>query len=348
MNKKNDEEQSSLEVTVERERPNNFISSLLYSRATVFYPALKLTESMKKRLVEIAESGGTNLNTPLGTTNINSYGKDLRVNLYGDYLLQPHRDILETLLAFATTIRLNDKSYEEGAKMSWGDIFKIIPNGHMCGNEHYNDGFDSIIDRSAVVLSTSMYDLAKRLNLTPHPSNYEIIERRLVQLTSAFLMVEEIDKDGDCVDRRMVKFIQDIRFFHDPSKNKRHSISAKNKTNHIFVVLDQRLLAAIRDHGYFYRLEQKKMVKYRSPSTRSFLKFVLTNKLSFLSGKQINWLIDQYLNSMPIPLSNPSRMRTTIREDVLKHAVSIEADFDFQVKADDEGVIRLYKVSDEA
>ncbi|MDT9702275.1 hypothetical protein, partial [Streptomyces sp. P17] len=68
---------------------------------------------------------------------------------------------------------------------------------------------------------------------------------------SAFLLVEEKDEHGKCIDRKVVRFIQDIRFVHDPMKNKRKGTS-QNKTNHIFVVLDHRLLAAIRDHGYFF------------------------------------------------------------------------------------------------
>ncbi|MFL7013656.1 DNA mismatch repair protein [Enterovibrio norvegicus] len=336
---------SALEVTHQESRPNNFISSLLYTRATVFYPALKLTETMKKKLVEVAESGGTNLDIPLGSSRINSYGKDLVVNLHGDYLLQPHRDILENLLAFATTIKLNDASYDSGAQITWKTVFETVEKGNP--SETQEDGFDSFIDRSAVVLSTSMYALAKHINLTPHPTNYKVIERRIVQLANASIIIDELDENGVVKDKKLVKFIQDFRFYHDSSKKKNPKVSTSNKTNHVFVVLDRRLLSAIRDHGYFYRLEQVKMTHYKTPTLRSFLKFCLTNKHSFLSGKQLDWLIKQYLESIPVPLSNPSRMRTSLRKDILKNAVLIEADFGIQFRPDDQNNIRVFIVENQ-
>ncbi len=65
---------SQSNVIEEQDRPNNYISSLLYSRATVFYPAAKITESMKNKLIEVAESGGTDFESPLGKIDIKSYG----------------------------------------------------------------------------------------------------------------------------------------------------------------------------------------------------------------------------------------------------------------------------------
>lgn len=330
---------TELKITEEQDRPNNYISSLLYSRATVFYPAAKITEAMKSKLIEVAESGGTDFENPLGKMDINSYGKNLTINLHGDFLLQPHRDILEALLAFATTIKLSDESYLEGKKISWDDILSTIFNGNNAKIK--NDPFDSKIESDAVVLSSSLYDLANNLNLEPHPSNYRIIERRLSQLLSAFLLVEEKDEHGKCIDRKVVRFIQDIRFVHDPMKNKRGGAS-KNKTNHVFVVLDHRLLAAIRDHGYFFRVEQKKISKYKEPSIRSFLKFMLTNNVQFLSGKKLEWLIEQYLLSIPVELSNPRRMKTSLKNNLLKYRNHILEDFDIIIKQDESKVYRIY------
>ncbi|WP_217529302.1 DNA mismatch repair protein [Vibrio metschnikovii] len=330
---------SQSNVIEEQDRPNNYISSLLYSRATVFYPAAKITESMKNKHIEVAESGGTNFENPLGKIDIKSYGKNLTVNLHGDFLLQPHRDILEALLAFATTIKLSDESYRKGKTLSWDDIFITIFNGNNA--KINNDSFDSKIESDAVVLSSSLYELANNLNLEPHPSNYRIIERRLNQLLSAFLLVEEKDEDDKCIDRKVVRFIQDIRFVHDPMKNKRKGTS-QNKTNHIFVVLDYRLLAAIRDHGYFFRAEQRKISKYKEPSIRSFLKFMLTNNVQFLSGKKLEWLIGQYLLSILIEPSNPRRMKSSLKNNLIRYKNQILEDFDVMIKQDESNIYRIY------
>lgn len=330
---------TELKITEEQDRPNNYISALLYSRATLFYPAAKITEAMKKKLIDVAESGGTDFENPLAKIDINSYGKNLTVYLHGDFVLQPHRDILEALLAFATTIKLTDESYSEGKKMSWDSILSTIFNNSNARIK--NEPFESTIDSDAVVLSSSLYDLANNLNLDPHPYNYRIIERRLSELLSAFLVVEEKDEHGICIDKKIVRFIQDIRFVHDPMKNKRGGAS-KNKTNHIFVVIDHRLLAAIRDHGYFFRAEQKKISKYKEPSVKSFLKFMLTNNVKFLSGKKLEWLMEQYLSSIPVQLSNPRRMKSSLKNNLIKYKNQMLEDFEVMIKTDESGVYRMY------
>jgi hypothetical protein len=332
-------------VTDEKQRPNNHISSLIYTRATVFYPSTKMTDTMKHRLMDVAGSGGTDIDKPLGSSKIKAYGKDLIVDLHGDYLLQTHRDILDCLLAFAKTIKLSDEAYESGKVMTWQNIFDTVGDGSPSTTTQ--DGFDSVFGRGSVVLSTSMYDLAKNLGITTHHSNYKIIERRIMQLASAMLVVSEIDEEGKVVDRKTVRIIKDFRFYHDKSKVKNQGIAKNNTTNHLFVVPDERLLQAIRDYGYLYRLEQAKFTHYRTPSLRSFLKFVLTNKGSFIHGKTLKWLVNQYIDSMLVEMSNPRRVRSTLIKDVLKQAVQIEEDFNIQFRTDPlDNVVRAYVVQD--
>lgn len=341
---KTNKKPGTLTVTDERQRPNNYISSLIYTRATVFYPATKLTDTMKNRLMEVAGSGGTDIDNPLGTSKINAYGKDLIVDLHGDYLLQTHRDILDCLLAFGTIIKLSDDAYTSGKVMTWQNVFDTVGDGSPSTTTQ--DGFDSVLGHGSVVLSTSMYDLAKNLGITTHHSNYKIIERRIMQLASAVLVVSELDDEGNVVDRKTVRIIKDFRFYHDKSKVKNQRIAGRNKTNHLFVVPDERLLQAIRDYGYLYRLEQQKFTHYRTPSLRSFLKFILTNKGTFIHGKTLRWLINQYLTSMLVELSNPRRVRSTLIKDVMKQAVQIEEDFNIQFRTEpSDNIVRAYIIN---
>ena len=86
--------------------------------------------------------------------------------------------------------------------------------------------------------------------------------------------------------------------FVEHAKIQRSKKSSKNLTNHVFLVPDMRLLQAIRDHGYYYRLEQHKMTNYSKPSVRSFLKYITTHKAEFLHNKKFEWALDSYIQSI--------------------------------------------------
>lgn len=318
---------TKLTVTDEENRKNRFISSILFSRATIFHPASRLTSSMQNKLINIAKSGGTNPNQPLESVKISSYGKDFQVDLHVDYLLQPHRDILETLLAYARTIQLDEESYDLGARLTWKQIFNTIGEGVISGSQA--DNFDSFIDREATVLSMSMYDLAKRMGVATTRANYDQIERRIVQLSTAHLIINELDEHGKIISKKPLSFIQDYRFYCDKTKHKnRHNNN--NLTNHVFVVPDMRLLQAIRDHGYYYRIEQYKMAHYTKPSVRSFLKYITTHKSTFLNNKTLEWAIDSYIESIASKVSHS--FRSDLRRDLLTNAVLIEQDFGLQFR----------------
>lgn len=333
---------NNLEVTIQELRANSFISSLLYSRAAIFYPANRLTKGMEKKLIEVAESGGTNPENPLGSTVIKSYGKRLEVNLHGDYLLQPHKDVLEAVLAFADTIQLSEESYKAGASIKWKDVYATIPNGSKANAR--DDEFDIISDSSSVVLSIGLYKLSKKLGYSNPADSYLLIERRLMQLTSAFLYVYELNESDSRINKRLVRFVEDIRFYHDPSKVTRADAS-KDKTNHLFLVVDKRLLAAIRDFGYAYRLDHHKMAKYRTPSLRSFIMFMRTHKPKFLHGKELDWLIKLYINSIPVSISNPRKMLAAIRNHVIKNANDVATDFGVYIKKNELGEWKMYALN---
>lgn len=319
---------TNLTVINEEDRKNRFISSILFSRATIFHPASRLTSTMQNKLVAIAKTGGTNPNQPLESVKINSYGKDFRVDLHVDYLLQPHRDILETLLAYAKTIQLDDESYELGARLTWTQVFNTIDEGEVSHSQ--GDSFDSFIDREATVLSMSMYELAKRMGIAPTRANYDQIERRIIQLSTAHLIINELDDAGNVTGKKPLSFVQDYRFYCDKTKFKNRRSYNKNLTNHVFVVPDMRLLQAIRDHGYYYRLEQHKMAHYSKPSVRSFLKFITTHKSTFLNAKSLDWAIDSYIDSIASKISHS--FRSDLRRDLLANALTIEQDFQLQIR----------------
>ncbi|MGR5432233.1 DNA mismatch repair protein [Vibrio campbellii] len=332
---------TSLTVTNEEDRKNRFISSILFSRATIFHPASRLTSTMQSKLIAVAKSGGTDPNHPLESVSINSYGKNFRVDLHVDYLLQPHRDILETMLAYAQTIQLDDASYEAGARLTWSQVYKTISDGELSATQQ--DGFDSFIDRDATVLSMSMYELATRMGMATTRANYDQIERRITQLATAHLVINELDDEQNVVGKKPLEFVQDYRFYCDKSKFKTGR-STKNLTNHVFLVPDMRLLQAIRDHGYYYRLEQHKMTHYSKPSVRSFLKFITTHKPEYLHHKKFEWALDSYIQSIASKVSHS--FRSDLRKDLLANAIQIEQDFNLQFRDAGNG-LQIFYVGEE-
>ncbi|RSD30474.1 DNA mismatch repair protein [Vibrio pectenicida] len=328
-------------VHEESERKNAFISSLLYSRATVFHPSLTLTSFMKKKLVEVAENGGTTFDTPLGTSIISSYGNSYRVDLYVDYLLQGHRDLLDTLLAYATKITLDKKSREQGLPFTWSSVLKTISGIEVVSENH---PYNIIDDQSSIVLSMSMYELAIRMGLTPHRTNYKKIEDRIAKLFAVFLTVSQIDDDGSLMDRKPLRFIKDFRVCYDPSKNKNGKNKGNAVANHVFVILERSLLKSIKDHGFFLREEQFLMANYSQPSIRSFLKYLKTHKKQFASGKKLDWMMEQYIQSMASPVG--INFRTSLKKLILDSEMmkQIENDFYIQIRMKEDGQLYLYYI----
>ncbi|WP_428774882.1 DNA mismatch repair protein [Vibrio sp.] len=330
-----------IQITEESKRPNNFISSLLYSRLTVFHPSTRPTSYMIKKLTEVAKKGGTDPNQPLERSYVSSYGKDFQIDLHVDYLLQPHRDLLDTLLAHATTITLDDESYQSGRHLRWSDVFRTIEDGHgIKTGSGPSDELDIITDRSAIVLSMSMYELAQRMGMRPHRSVYQQIERRIYQLYSSFLSVGELDDNGSVTSRAMLRFIQDFRLFYDASKNK-NGRSDGTVANHVFVIPDRSLLKSIKEHGYFLRLEQILMSNYSKPGVRSFIKYMTTHKASYINGKKLDWLVDKYIESIPSPVSRS--FKYDLISNLLALARQIETDFKVQFKTHN-NVTKIYPV----
>jgi hypothetical protein len=316
------ENQFGLLVTDEEKRPNRHISSHLFSRATIFHPSPTYTPWMLERMAGRLES---DLNKPLSSVEFPLFSKNFRVDLHGDFLLQSHKDLLETIIAYAKTIKLDDESYAAGERLTWKAIFKALPELQVVGS---GLEFDSVLDPDATVFSIGLYELAGWLSVKPDRVNYDLIEKRIFQLSMARLVVNEINEDGQIVDVNPIKFVDDFRLCYDSSKNKNGKGS--RSTNHVFLVLDRRLIDAILNYGYYYRIEQHKIMHYRSPALRSFLKWIKTHEPQYLNGKKLAWTLAEYAKSVASPVG--ANFLRNLKEQVLSNVAEIEADFHFSIR----------------
>ncbi|MCG3883359.1 DNA mismatch repair protein [Photobacterium leiognathi] len=322
--------QNYLEVVDEADRQNVFISSILYSRAVVFHPADRFTPHMKKRLVEVANKGGISMTNPLETTYVQSYGDKFKIDLHVSYLLQSHRDILDAILSFAQKIQLNDESYDAGLSLSWPQVFETLGDNVSRSDSQSDEVFfDSIIDSDDTVLSISLYDLAKKIGLSPTRDNYNVIENRIVQMSSVFLTASRLNKNDETEDVCMINLIKDFRFVTDRSKHKNKRGDGRSLTNHVFIIPDHRLLQSIREYGHFKRNQQWKMSSYRRAPVRSFIKFLTTNKPDYVRGKKLSWMVNRYMSSFLTP---PNR---TFKGELIKsisgYAENLAHDFGLSV-----------------
>lgn len=319
---------ANLIVTTESQRKNRFISSRLISQANIFYPASRLTPTMQSKLIEIAKRGGTTLNAPLESVHIHCEGKHYRVDLHINYLLQSHHDILETILAYADTIQLNDVSYSNGAQLTWAQVYQTVENDPL--TELQQESFDSYISNDATILSMPLNELATKIGVAATPENYEQIQRRITQLSTTQLVVNELSDDQRIVSKRPLTFVQDYRFYCNKSHTKNRWIKDQDLTNHVFLIPDKRFLQMIRDHGYGYRLDHHKITHYTKASVRSFLKYITSYQTELLNDKTLDWAIDRYLHSIASKVSD--NFRHSLKKDLLDNAKQIEQHFSLRLQ----------------
>lgn len=328
------DQQSNLEITDEKDRANKFISSIIYSRATVFHPSTRHTQRMKDRLVELATSGGIDPARPLESVEMSSYGRRYKVDLHVEYLLQTHRNLLETIFAYGQTIKLDDESYNAGKRLNWKSVLGTVEGIKL--SESQPDAFDVIADPNATVFSISMYEIAKRLGKRQNRINYDQFERLILQLSAAKMTVSEFDENDNIIDVKTMNFIQDYRLCYDSSKIKNNGNTGKGKknhnlTNHVFIVPDVKLIRLIAEQGYYYRLDQRKMLNYKSSAVQSFIKWITTHKGKFLNTKKLDWLIDEFLASIASPVS--VNFRNELKKSLIADSLQLEKDFDLQIRS---------------
>ncbi|CDT82691.1 conserved hypothetical protein [Vibrio coralliirubri] len=329
---------TNLIVTSERQRKNRFISSRFISQATIFHPASRLTPTMQSKLIEMAKGGGTAPNSPLESVHIHCEDKHYRVDLHVDYLLQPHRDILEAMLAYAATIQLNEASYSKGARLTWAQVYQAIDNKK--GSKSQHDHFDSYISSDATVLSMSLSELATRIGVSPTQKNYDQIQRRITQLATTHLIIHELSHEQQSVSKRPLAFVQDYRFYYNSSHLKSGRDNENHGTNHVFLIPDKRLLQTIRDHGYCYRLDQHKIIHYTKASVRSFLKYITSYQTELLNEKTLEWALDSYLHSIASKVGHS--FRNSLKKDLLENATQIEQHFNLRFQYTKLGIQIIY------
>lgn len=315
-----------LRITEEKDRKNTHISSALYGRVSIFHPAQRLTPNMKARLIDVAQLGGTDLNNPLESATTKYRGKVFKVGLHVDYLLHPHRDVLEMIISYGRTVELHDDSFNNGHRLTWFDVLSSISGIHITNREKE---LMQVIDSEATVFSISMYDLAKLLKISPTRKNYDQIERRIMQLATAKISISELNEDGLPVDVKPFSFIESFRFCYDANKNK-NKRSDKPSTNHVFIVLNNQLVETIISYPTkHFRKDQYKIANYRSLPLRSLIKWVTTHEPEFLHTKKMEWVIDQYILSITTKTS--ASFKSKLKKELLANVEQLEQDYGLKI-----------------
>ncbi|MGR5269751.1 hypothetical protein ACPV5R_18585 [Vibrio astriarenae] len=319
--------------TEESRRANTPIASRLYSRATIFHPSKTPTTAMIQRLAEVPEYDPFN---PLISSQFAYDNIDYRVDLHNHFMLQTHRDVLEGILAFGDTVKVDD--VVEGAVYTWGSVVKSVKNIDV---NLESLASNARIPSESLVLSVGFYKLAKSLGLSPNRSNYNSIMTKVAQLENVKLSINALDNDGNPVSQHQTSFFSNTLFCCDRTKLK--SNSKKESINHVLVVVHEDFLSLMSEARYFRRLDQFKMANYSKPSVRSFIKFVTTNKNQFLHKKRLLWVVDYYLSSMIFDVS--TNFRRTLINELIADKDQLAFDFGFIIVGDnDDATISIDKV----
>ncbi|WP_210499375.1 DNA mismatch repair protein [Vibrio crassostreae] len=331
---------SVLEVTEEKDRRNTPISSILYGRVSIFHPSQRLTPRMTARKVEVAESGGTNLKNPLESIDLTYNGERFQIGLHVDYLLHPHRDVLEMIISYAQTVKLKDNSYTNDHRLNWYSVLSKVEGIAISDPTKEKDSF---INSEATVFSISMYDLAKLLKISPTRKNYDVIEQRITQLNTAKISISRLSKDGDPIDVSPFSFVESYRLCYNASKNK-NNITQKQATNHVFIVLNNSLVKAIATYPTkHYRKDQYKIANYKSLPVRSLIKWLTTNDPEFIHTKKVQWVVDRYIESLAT--STSASFRSKLKKELLSNADNIENDYGLKVALGAKGEYQFFNVN---
>lgn len=342
-------------ITTEDERPDNFVSTTFFGRATIFHPSKNLSEAMIARKKEIAGVPDGLANIPLVQVEADVHGESYTVSLYGEYLLQVHREILETVFAHGKCMKCDRELLDQGVQYVWGDIYDDIESGSTprIDIKKASPKEREIVNPNTLVkspylpiFSMSLYELATRLGMSPNRKNYESIMSRIRTLHMAQVDIRRKLPEGG-YEEFPVSFLDDYRFYCDHSKLRRSTKERNEKgdvvtaANHIFLVPSPQLLQAIRFKGYFKASEQASIANYSKPSVKSFLKYLGTHKRTFVEAKTLDYMIGEYVASIA---SETSRTFSyDLKKTIIELSGQIEKDFKYQIKMSG-GKHRLYNV----
>lgn len=331
-----------LRITEEKDRKNTPISSALYGRISIFHPSQRLTPSMKMRLIDIAQSGGTDLNNPLESAITKYKGKMFRVGLHVDYLLHPHRDVLEMIISYARTVELHDESFNNSERLTWFDVLSSISGTNITNPQRE---LTETINSEATVFSISMYELARLLKISPTRKNYDQIEKRITQLATAKISISELDEEGTPIDVKPFSFIESFRFCYDANKNKNNR-AEKPATNHVFIVLNNQLVETIITYPTkHFRKDQYKITNYNSLPLRSLIKWVTTHEPEFLHTKKMEWVIDRYISSIATDTS--ASFKSKLKKELLANTDQLEIDYGLKLDIGSKGEYQFFNTKNE-
>ena len=328
-----------LELTLNKDRSDTKVSTYLIGRSLAYHPSTHLTPSMKKRLLEIAELGGPGLDRPLATTEVDIFGKLHRLDLHNNFLLHSHREVLETIICMSDHIQLSESSYEQGRELRWVDVLNLISNkaeavtGKNIQGKTYTTPdhmltTGNIIDRHNAVLSISLYDLSLALNQRPIRENYNRNLQKIFELSNNLLILHDISGKADGIIGQEIRQFEDLKLVYNPETIKNPLITDKS-TNHVFIVLRAEMLDLLQSQGYITRSMQSRMKNYSKPTVKAFIKFVLANKGSFIHGKELDFFIKKYRESLIFPISN--KVKLTLRVSILDSKDQLKEDFGLEL-----------------
>ncbi len=334
------DDDNGLEITFEKDRVNKYLSTVLYSRAVMFHPSDRINGEMKKNLLKVAESGGSRFDIPLASKTITSKNSNTyKIDLFGDYLLQTHRELLETILAFSDVIKLDDKAFFDGKDLTWDQIFKSAPNFEM-SKDRQGITKSNKIHPDSFILSISMYDLAKHQRKMKTRKNYDSFENMILQLSLAQLVITEYSKDGQVIEKSPLTFFEDYKFVFDRSKVKNKKGLEEKNANHLFIIPALSLCDAIDNNGYLEKEYQMKISKYSVSSLQTFFKWLITHDTKFIHTKRLNWVIDFFYDSLTTPVQR--NFKSDLKKNFLANLKQFEADFDFTLIPLENGDFQFY------
>lgn len=337
--KKDELEKPLYHIEKEEDRRNTNISFVVFGRATIFHPSSRQTPTMRRKLEEVAKLGGAGLKKPLETIEVNAYGTDYKIDLHNHYLLVPHREILESILAHGNIIKLTDESYKRGEKLTWDKIYESVG---VKGKEVERSSASAHIPAGGVVISISMYKLATAMGIKPQRTNYDVIANRIFELQNTNMIITETTKKG-VTTQYPLRLISEFRLFSDANAVTKEKAGFES-INHVFIVPDMSLLKAIGHKGYLPRADQLLMKNYSKPSLKSFLKFVLTHDPEFYDGRTLDWLISQYRKSMASVVN--AAFYSILKKELIANIYKIENDFSIRIhsRGKDEYYVSYVKV----
>lgn len=334
------DDDNDLEITFEKDRVNKYISTVLYSRAVMFHPSDRLNGQMKKNLLDVAKSGGSRFEIPLASKTIKSKNSNTyKIELFGDYLLQTHRELLETILAFADLIKLKDQSYFDGKSLTWDQIFKYLPNFEI-SKDREGISKSNKIHPDSFILSISLYDLAKYQGRDKTRKNYDSYENMILQLSLAQLVITEYSEDGRVIEKSPLTFFEDYKFVFDRSKIKNKKGLEEKNANHLFIIPALSLCDAIDNKGYLKKEFQMKIAKYSVSSLQTFFKWFITHSPKFIHTKKLDWMIDFFYDSLATPVHD--KFKRDLKKKFLANLKQFEADFDFTLIPLENGDFQFY------